>query len=201
MTARWTRRLGVAALLAAAVAGCVDSERLSRRDRADERSVTRLADPSELAAAEVPVDEALLVALAQAKNFHHKARVYMGDGNPQAAIEAVRQVLSVTFPAGAPEGVEVGLDARALLAKLLAGEGRLDEAMAEVSAGLASDPPESFFLANLYTVLGELHQARAEVAADPAGAAAERRAAIGALDRSIAINLEIQRRLGTEATP
>jgi len=154
-------------------------------------AVTKLADPDEV------ISEELMLALAQAKNFHHKAKVYMSDGKSLEAIAAVRQILSLRFPAGAPEADDVRNDARALLAKLLVSQGQLDEAMRTVEEGLASSQRESFFVANLYTVKGEIHHARAALLDDPANAKSieEKRAAIDALDRSIKINTALQQRL------
>jgi len=155
---------------------------------------TRVADPTDV------IDQGLMIALAQAKNFHHKAKVYMTDGNLTAATDSVRQILSLAFPKGAPEADDVRNDARALLAKLLVSEGQLDEAARTVAEGLAQSQRESFFVANLYTVQGEIHEARA-VALDAAGesgkapAAEERRAAISSYDKSIQINERLQKKL------
>jgi tetratricopeptide (TPR) repeat protein len=155
---------------------------------------TRVADPGDV------IDHGLMIALAQAKNFHHKAKVYMTDGNLTAATASVRQILSLSFPRGAPEADDVRNDARALLAKLLMSQGQLDEAMRTIDEGLAASQRESFFVANLYTVQGELHEARA-VAFDAAGdagkpsAEGERRAAIRSYDTSIQINERLQKKL------
>ncbi len=143
------------------------------------------------------VGEELMLCLAQAKNFHHKADVYLGDANLRAAIEAVEKILAVPCPP-LPEAADAALDARARLAKLLVLDGRLDAAMEVVDAGLAEAVRESFFLANLHTVRGEIWEARAalldERDASPEASAA-RRAAIEAYDRSIAINEALQRRI------
>jgi tetratricopeptide (TPR) repeat protein len=155
-------------------------------------SVTKVPEPGDV------IDQELMIALAQAKNFHHKAKVYMSDGNLAAATASVRQILSLRFPAGAPEAEDVRLDARALLAKLLVSQGQLEEAMTTVAEGLAQMSRESFFVANLHTVQGEIHEARAarlEAAKDPVGAAEAKRAAIAAYDRSIQINAALQKRL------
>ena len=145
------------------------------------------------------ISEALMLALAQAKNYHHKANVLVADGKPGAAIGVVREILALRFPANAPEADDVRHDARALLAKLLASQGQLDDAMSVIAEGLASATRDSFFVANLYTVQGELQQARAEVLAkDPARKAEAdnaRRAAIVAFDRSIQINTVLQQQL------
>jgi len=164
------------------------------------RSVTRVTDPGD---APELIGKDLLIALAQAKNFHHKAKVYMTDGNLTAATSAVRQILSLPFPRGAAEADDVRNDARALLAKLLVSQGQLDEAGRTIAEGLAQSQRESFFVANLYTVQGEIHEARAaalDAAGEPGKAAArdERHAAIGSYDRSIQINERLQKQLMEE---
>jgi len=138
-----------------------------------------------------------MIALGQAKNFHHKAKVYMTDGNLAAAQAAVREILSLRFPRGAAEADDVRNDARALLAKLLMSQRQLDEAMRTVDEGLAQSQRASFFVANLYTVQGEIHEARAaalDASGEPGKAAAidERHAAIASYDRSIQINAKLQ---------
>ena len=159
---------------------------------AQERAVTRVAEPDEV------IGQELMIALAQAKNFHHKAKVYMTDGNFAEATAAVRQILSLRFPANAPEAEDVRNDARAMLAKLLVAQNQLEEAMRTVSEGIAQATRESFFVANLMTVEGEIHEARAaeldregqKVKGDD-----ERRAAIKAYDKSIQINEKLQKKL------
>ena len=176
----------VALALVIAACSCSSHDRDPSR-----RSVTQLADPNDV------IDQDLMIALAQAKNFHHKAKVYMSDGNVPAAIASVRQILLLRFPANAPEADDVRADARALLAKLLVSQGQLDEAMRTVDEGLATIKRESFFVANLYTVQGEIHEARATLldATDKPKAADERRAAITSYDRSIQINESLQKKL------
>lgn len=187
---RWPAALLTAALLAlAALASCDGHD--------GERSVTRVAEAADVSG-DTRIDQQLMVALAQAKNFHHRAKVYMSDGNVPQAMESVRAILSLRFPPGAAETEDVRADARALLAKLMIGRGELDEAARVVDEGLAAASRESFFVANLYTVKGEIHeaQAAAAVAANEAGqAATHRREAIRAFSRSIEINSAIQQRL------
>ena len=154
--------------------------------------VTQVPEPGDV------IDQELMISLAQAKNFHHKAKVYMSDGNLADATASVRQILSLRFPTGAPEAEDVRLDARALLAKLLVSQGQIEEAARTVAEGLAQASRESFFVANLHTVQGEIHEARAAqlaAANDPVRAAEEKRAAIAAYDRSIQINTALQKRL------
>ena len=159
----------------------------------DRDSVTRLAEPGDA------IDERLMVALAQAKNFHDKAKVYMLDGKSAEAIAAIRHILSLQFPVGSPEADDVRHDARALLAKLLADQGQLDEAMTVVDEGLAAATRDSFFVANLHTVKGEIHYQRAAQFADPKDPKAieNKHDAIDALERSIKINEKIQKQLET----
>jgi len=158
-------------------------------------ATTHTAEPTDV------IGQDLMIALSQAKNFHHKAKVYMSDGNIPAAIASVREILSLRFPAGAPEAEDVLNDARALLAKLLVGQGQLEEAMRVVDEGLSHRARDSFFIANLYTVQGEIHEARA-AALDAAGDAAsqarateEKHAAIESYDTSIQINKKLQQQL------
>jgi tetratricopeptide (TPR) repeat protein len=164
-----------------------------------DKSVTRVAEPEDV------IDQDLMMALAQAKNFHHKAKVYMTDGNVAEAIAAVRQILSLKFPPNAPEADDVRNDARALLAKLLISQNQLEEAMRTVNEGIAASPRESFFVANLYTVQGEIHEARAAQldtdATQKSKAVEERRSAITAYDKSIKINETLQKALLNRKPP
>lgn len=148
-------------------------------------------------------DERLMLALSQAKNYHHTADVHLADGNTEGAIQAVKSILGIQFPPGAAEGQDALLDARARLGKLYLGAGQLDEAQKVVDEGLAGLQRESFFAANLWTVAGEVHQARSKVldATDVTAAKAERRKAIEAYSKSIEIAERIQKQLYKEVTP
>jgi hypothetical protein len=155
--------------------------------------VTRTTDPGDT---DKPIDKKLMLALSQAMNLHHKAQILASDGDIGSAIASVREILSLQFPANAPEAEDVRNDARALLARLLVGQGQLDEAMSVVTEGLAQSPRESFFVANLYTVKGEILEARAtSLDADPANKAHAvelRHAAIEAYDASNKIDKKLQ---------
>ena len=87
-----------------AIAGCTGGEHSDQPAKGS--AVTQLPDPRDV------IDEQLMIPLAQAKNFHHKAKVYMSDGNLGEATAAVRQILSLRFPPGAPEADDVRNDAR-----------------------------------------------------------------------------------------
>jgi tetratricopeptide (TPR) repeat protein len=149
---------------------------------------THTAEPADA------IDQNLMIALSKAKNFHHKAKVYMSDGNVAEAIASVREILSLQFPAGAPEAEDVRNDARALLAKLLLGQGQLDEAMRVVTEGIAQSQRKSFFVANLYTVKGEILEARA-AQLPPDEAKKAKHDAIEAYDQSNQIDTELQKQL------
>jgi hypothetical protein len=125
--ARWTSLL--LALTFAVLAGC-DGD-------GEHRSVTRVAEAADVSG-DTRIDQQLMVALAQAKNFHHRAKVYMSDGNLPQAIDSVRAILSLRFPPGAAETEDVRADARALLAKLMIARGELAEAARVVDEGLAA---------------------------------------------------------------
>src|SRR5277367_802705 len=94
----------------AMLASCADREAAPPPPN---QPATRVPEPTDA------IDQHLMIALSQAKNLHHKAKVYMSDGNVTAAIAAVREILSLEFPAGAAEAEDVRDDARALLGKLL----------------------------------------------------------------------------------
>jgi len=185
--------LPIAALLGAVIA---ITGTLSCGSDKDTTPTVKTADPTEV------IGEDLMLSLQKAKNFHHKARVYMSDGKVAEAIASVREILSLKFPAGAPEAEDVRNDARALLAKLLVGQNQVEEAMTVVTEGIAQSQRESFFVANLYTVKGEIHEARAALLNDdPAQKPKivdEKRAAIEAYDKSNQINTVLQQRLMEE---
>jgi hypothetical protein len=148
-----------------------------------------------------PIDEKLLVCLSQAKNFHHIARVYMGDGNLDEAIGAVRKIFSIRCPDGAPEAEDIRLDAHAMLGKLLLAKGSLEDAMKAVDEGIASKSRDSFFLANLHTVKGEIYEAiAADLTPGSEQAKAVKHSAIESYTRSNQINEELQKKLYQDVT-
>lgn len=187
----------VLVLIACSTAGVVVACSTGVEDPGKARRTTVLAEPDDV------LTEELMLPLAQAKNFHRKADVYLHDGNLDQAIAAVREVLTISFPDGSPEGEEVLLDARARLAKLLVSQGAVDEALQVADQGLATATRESYFLGNLYTVKGEVHEARAVLLDDTDRTAAteERKQAIRALDRANAIYVARQKELLGEVTP
>jgi len=159
-------------------------------------SVTELTEPRQA------LSEELMVALSQAKNFHHKADVHLKDAQLDLAIDSLKRILEIPFPKDAAEALDVVLDARARLAKLLITRGDLEAAMTVANNGLSSSERESFFLANLYTVRGQIWEARAlraDEGGDLEGGKKARKSAIVDLNRSITINSAVLKRIATEA--
>jgi tetratricopeptide (TPR) repeat protein len=144
----------------------------------------------------------LMIGLALAQNYHHKANVYLKEARTEQAVTALRQILAIEFPAGSPEGVDVAQDARARLAKILVTRGQLDEAMTVVDQGIATATRQSFFLANLHTARGEVLEARAMMIEDEDRAAATtaRRQAIESYDRAISIGKALIEQLAGKRT-
>ncbi len=161
-------------------------------DDPPQRSVTQLPDPGEV------IDEPLMLAMSRAKNFHHIANVYLQDGNVDAAVAEVRKILTIEFPAGAPEAQDVLLDARARLGKLLLGQAKQEESLRVVDEGIASATRESYFLANLYTVRGEILETAAPNQATDEAKQQMRHDAIEAFEKSNEMQLVIQRALAKE---
>ena len=158
----------------------------------------RSKSPLELADPRAVIGDELMVALHLAKNLHHKADVYLQEGQRTAAVRSLRDILSVQFPHDAPEAQDVVFDARARLAKLLLTEGKLDEALTTLDQGLRSADRDSFFLANLHTVRGEVLQARGDKETklgNPDRATAARMDAIRAFNEAIRIDTNLQKRL------
>ena len=151
----------------------------------------------ELAEPENALSEELMVSLGQARNFHHKADLLLRSGKTEEAAAAVEAVLAIRFPPEAPETEDVILDTHARLAKLRILQGQLEGAMSLVDEGIALSTRDSFFLANLHTVRGEVFEATAN-AAEPNSEAAKQATidAISAFDASIKINEGLLEKLG-----
>lgn len=144
--------------------------------------------------------EELMIPLAQAKNFHHMADVYLRDQNPEQAKVAVQQILTLEFPADAPEAEDVVNDARARLGKIYISLGDLDKAREVVQTGIDTASRESFFVANLHTVRGEILEARAKALdeTDEEAAKQARRDAIDAFTTSNEIHERLLEQLAKE---
>lgn len=205
---RWTVALVGTLALGLAICACAD-DRQSASQAGDNRSVTETPEAN---GRNLPVlGEALMLALAQARNYHHKADVHVKQAKLDQAIGALRAIEDIPFPEGAPEAEDVKLDARARRAKLLVTAGDLKTAMKVVDEGIAGASRESFFVANLHTVKGEVYEATANLLDDAPDAETEaeaearqqrartaRRDAIMSFDRAISINTELQKALLNE---
>ncbi len=161
-------------------------------DDGPKQSVTQLPEPGDV------IDEPLMLAMSRAKNFHHIANVYLQDGNVDAAVAELRKILTIEFPAGAREAQDVLLDARARLGKLLLGQAKQEDALRVIDEGIASATRESYFLANLYTVRGEILETAAPNQPTDEAKQQMRRDAILAFEKSNEMQLKIQRALVKE---
>ena len=175
----WMILAGVLAV--AGVAGSCAQE--DRDGEAKKGRVTEITQPGDA------LSEELMLALSMAKNLHHKADVYLAEMRSDEAVKALEAILEIRFPDDAPEREDVTLDARARLARLLANQGKLDQALTVVDTGIKAAKRRSFFLANLNAVRGEILEGRALQIEDsqPDEAKKLRRDAIKSLDEAIQI--------------
>ena len=197
----WTlATLAVAGLLGlslSAGSSCADDRGGSGGEAARDDRVTQIAEATDV------LGEGLMLYLAEAKNLHRIADVYLGDANVGAAIASVTRILAIPVPPDAPEAEDARMDARARLAKLLVVSGELDEAARVIDEGIAEASRPSFFVGNLYTVRGEVLEARAALVSptsDPPGGDAVqfhtlKRAAIEAYEQSNQMLEALQKRL------
>jgi tetratricopeptide (TPR) repeat protein len=183
------KRLALALMLAAAgaVTGCTSDG----KDSGSSERITQLPQADDTLSPE------LLLPLRQAQNLHHIADVQLQMGKVAEATDAVRQILSLHFPAAAPEAEDVTLDARARLARMLVPQGKLADALATLDQGIQQARGESFFLSNVYTARGEVLEAMAVQldATDKAAADARREDAIRSRRKAIAIDAALMKQL------
>lgn len=151
------------------------------------------------------LDQELMLVLGSARALHHQADLYLQQGQPERALEAIQAVIKLTRGGRWPEAEEVLLDATARLAKLLLGRGEEQQALSLVEAETTSRPGahrESFYLSNLHSVRGDILEHRAkrlDQAKDAEGARRAAKDAIAAFEESIAMNKRLQQRLRGEA--
>ena len=171
---------GAVAALVGLAGSCAQDDRDGEERKGRVTEITRPGDA---------LSEELMLALSMAKNLHHKADVYLAEMRSDEAVEALEAILEIRFPEGAPEREDVTLDARARLARLLASQGKLDQALTAADTGIKAAKRRSFFLANLHAVRGEILEGRALQIEDsqPAEAKKLRVDAIKSLDEAIQI--------------
>jgi len=144
------------------------------------------------------VDEATMAVLGTARALHHEADVYEGAGDFVRASGAMERVLALRLPPTFAGAEDVRADAWGRLAELDLRRGDADRALARVDEAIAATRRESVLQARLYMVRGQSLRALADRAAgahDEPTAARRRDEALAALERSIAINERILRRL------
>ena len=196
-TVRCGRRFaGIAVLVVTCAAAC-GTRNDEGEDRPEGGRVTQLAQPGP------ELSEELMLGLALAKNLHHKADVYLKEGRVAEAMASVEQILGIAFPPRSPEAEDVLLDARARLAKLMIIQGKLTDALTVVDAGLSATKRQSFFVANLHSVRGEVLEAMAVSIeeTDAQGAKQRRRDAISEFNRAIEIEQALLDKLQPEEAP
>ncbi|HMU40392.1 MAG TPA: hypothetical protein PKE31_15390 [Pseudomonadota bacterium] len=143
-------------------------------------------------------EEAMLVMLGEARVLHKRADLHVMDGNTEAAIADVREVLAIRFPAGSGDGEDTLLDAHARLARLLLqprGEEAERKALAQLELGRKAATRDSFFSAQLESVAAEVYEARALRLVDPWAQKEARKEAVAALGRAIQIDRQVLRTL------
>lgn len=143
-------------------------------------------------------DEALLLPLGEARALHQRADLHLLDGEVAAALDDVREVLAIHFPAGSIEGEYVMLDAHGWLARLLLSQGGEDaerQALAQIEAGRKLATHDSFFRAHLESLAAEVYKARAKRLTDKAAIKEAQREELRANERALAIDRHLQRTL------
>ncbi len=147
--------------------------------------------------------EVTMALLGTARALHHEADVYEGTGDFVRASQAMERVLALRLPGDFAGAEDVRADAWGRLAELDLRRNDPDRALARVDEALAATRRESVLQARLYMVRGQTLRTLADRAAgahDEPTAARRRDEALAALERSIAINARILRRLTPGAT-
>jgi len=182
------------AYLALALAAAVTSLPSGCAERHDKSSPPCVCRPDDALSPE------LMSMLAVARAHHHRADLLLQRRPPQLAraIDAVRAILALKLDRRYAEAEEVRLDATARLAKLQARSGDLAGALRTVRQQLKVPARQSFYLANLHAVHGELLQQqvdRLRKSGDGVTAKETARRAMRAFETSIAINERLLREL------
>jgi tetratricopeptide (TPR) repeat protein len=153
--------------------------------------------------------EATLIMLSEAKAWQRRADLHLSEGDVTSAVSAIKEVLSIQFPADAAEAEDVRLDACARLAKLYLSqsgtpgqpgqneqaEAAENRALEQIETGRKLASHDSFFRAHLEMIAADVYEARGNRMTDAEARKAEKRKAIEALDRAIQIDRRVQRAL------
>ena len=149
-------------------------------------------------------DEAILIMLSEARAHQRLADLKLADGDVEGALAAVREVLLIRFPPGAPETEDVFLDAYARLARLelsRGGESAEDRALAELDAARRLATRDSFFRAYVENLTADVYAARAKRLTDPEAQKQASRREAQALGRVIEIDRRLQHALFNTREP
>jgi tetratricopeptide (TPR) repeat protein len=128
-------------------------------------------------------DDALAV-LERARALHREAVARAARGDLGGAVRALEEVAQIRFTEGAPEAEDVAIDALAEASRLLLGASRPEEAEKMARGAVARASRESYFLGLAWLRLGDALRARGR-----------EREAVGAFERSIAVNRGVMDRL------
>ncbi len=149
-------------------------------------------------------DEAVLIMLSEARAHQRLADLKLADGDVEAALTAVREVLRIRFPSGAPETEDVFLDAHARIARLLLSRGGAaaeDQALAELETARRLATRDSFFRSHVETITAEVYAARAKRLTDAEAQKQANRLEVLALERVIEIDRRLQHALFNTREP
>jgi tetratricopeptide (TPR) repeat protein len=123
-----------------------------------------------------------LQQLRRARALHQTAATRVASGDLDGAVQALEEVSALRFPAGAPEAADVAVDALAEQSRLLLAAGRLVPAEASARRAIARGPAPSYFVGLAWLRLGDALKARGQ-----------KREAVDAFERSIAVNNAVLR--------
>jgi len=131
-----------------------------------------------------PVGTALLAFLSRSRSAHHRADAREEQNNLPGAEAELDGILTGPKPpcSEAAEVREVLADTRARLGELRSRHGAFEHALAEIVAGLAQVPEESYFRGHLLEVRGLIEERQAKALAQAGDDAAAHAAEARALD-------------------
>jgi tetratricopeptide (TPR) repeat protein len=136
---------------------------------------------------EKAANERTLAALLEARELYRKADALAAAGDLDGALRALDEITLVQIPQEAPEREDVALDALAEKSRLLLGAGRVLEAERAARRAVAAASRDSYFLGLAWLRLGDALRAQGRA-----------REAVGAFERSIAVNRAVMDRLARE---
>ena len=156
--------------------------------------------------AQAVVDESLLAFLSRARSAHHLADLAEEREDWNEGIKVLRKLVEgpVAKKPLAPEAREVLADSHARLADYESRLGHFDKALGDVDAGLKLAREVTYFRGHLFEVKGLVEERRAKqlaLAGKEAAAAAAKKRAIAAFEKSMSIQAKVIKHALEEETP